>query len=170
MQNDSTRSDGTIIEGLVITVFLDQGPANIYNSSPLHNNDAYNMAIWNLPMLDTEELMLLGEILPCEIIPTQIPPSDNSFTPFMASPYLFYLPADDSSDPRMAKNGRLVVFWLISRSNAILSYESKIKRIIKQVLRLYKIAKDDDLYNEEILKKIDEKLTTTVRGAARKQL
>jgi hypothetical protein len=162
-QNDSSRSDGTIIEGLVITVFLDQGPANIYNSAPLHNNDAYNMAIWNLPMLDTEELMLLGEILPCEIIPTQI-------TPFLASPYLFYLPADNSSDPRMAKNGRLVVFWLISRSNAILRYESKIKRIIKQILRLYKIVNDVDLYNEEILKKIDQKLTTTVRGDARKQL
>lgn len=156
MQNDSTCFDGTIIEGLVITVFLDQGPANIYNSSPLHNNDAYNMAIWNLPMLDTEELIPLGEILPCGIIPTL-------FTPFVASSYLFYLPADNSSDPRMAENGRLVVFWIISRSNAILSYESKVKRIIKQVLRLYKIVKDSDLYNEEILKKIDEKLTTSIK-------
>ncbi|MFQ5978981.1 MAG: hypothetical protein ACE5OZ_12720 [Candidatus Heimdallarchaeota archaeon] len=162
MQTDSPCFDGTIIDGLVITVFLDQGPANIYNSSSLHNNDAYNMALWNLPMLDTEELMLFGEILPCGTIPTQI-------TPFLASPYLFYLPADNSSDPRMAKNGRLIVFWLISRSNAIRSNESKVKRIIQQILRFYKIVKDLDLYNEEILQEIDEKLTTAIKGVARKQ-
>lgn len=161
MQNDSTSFDGALIEGLVITVFLDQGPANIYNSSSLHNNDAYNMAIWNLPMLDTEVPLPFGEILADGIIPTQN---------ILASTYLFYLPAYDSTDPRMAKNGRLVIFWLISRSESILGYESKVKGIIKQLLRFYKITKDSDLYNnEETLQRMDEKLTTAIRRAAKKK-
>ncbi|MHA2496887.1 MAG: hypothetical protein ACXAEI_15530 [Candidatus Hodarchaeales archaeon] len=160
MQNDSVSFDGALIDGLVITVFLDQGPANIYNSSSLHNNDAYNMAIWNLPTLETEVPLPFGEICACGIIPTQT---------ILASTYLFYLPAPDSVDPRMAANGRLVIFWLITRSETVLGYESKVKGILKQILRFYKIGKDSDLYNKEILQRIDEKLTTAIRRAAKKK-
>ncbi|MFW9915416.1 MAG: hypothetical protein ACFFGZ_07360 [Candidatus Thorarchaeota archaeon] len=161
MQNDFASFDGLLIDGIVITVFLDQGPANIYNSSSLHNNDAYNMAIWNLPMLETEIPLPLGEICACGIIPTQT---------ILASTYLFYLPAPDSVDPRMAENGRLVIFWLIFRSKTIIGYQSLVKGTLKQLLRYYKIVKDSDLYNnEEALRRIDEKLTTAIRRAAKKK-
>jgi hypothetical protein len=118
------------------------------------------MAIWNMPMLGIEMPLPFGEILSCGIIPTQT---------VLAFSYLFYLPAYDSVDPRMAEHGRLVIFWLITRSETILGYESKVKGIIKQLLRLYKIKQDSDLYNRETLRRIDEKLTTAIRRVARKK-
>ena len=140
-----------IVTGLILTAFLDQGPVNIYNSSPLHNNDAYNFMIWRLPAFNTDIPFTVGDILPIGLFSTE----DNVLHSLT---FFFYLPVEFSTDPRIHENGRPFIFWVFSRSKDIIQFDTKIKEIIIQLLRYHKINTDIDLFKKEILKDFSEKL------------
>jgi hypothetical protein len=141
----------TITEGLLVTVFEDEGPANIYNSSPLGEDEAFTMAIKTLTAIGTSTPFSDGEIRSHGPLPT---PRD----PLFAIAYMFSLKADNSMDSRITTFGRMVIFWIITSSRSIINYNEFIIRSIKRNLRFYQINSDTDLYDLERMKKIDEKL------------
>ncbi len=148
----SPKEEGNVItEGLLVTVFEDEGPANIYNSSSLDEGEAFAMAIKTLTAIGSSTPFAPGEIRSHGPLPT---PRD----PLFAIAYMFSLKADHSMDNRITQFGRLVIFWIITSSRSIIKYNEFIIRSIKRNLRLYQINSDTDLYDTERLKKIDEKL------------
>ncbi|MHA1946454.1 MAG: hypothetical protein ACXAC6_00725 [Candidatus Hodarchaeales archaeon] len=141
----------TITDGLLVTVFEDEGPANIYNSSPLSEDEAFTMAIKTLTAIGSSTPFQTGEIRSHGPLPT---PRD----PLFAIAYMFSLKAVNSMDNRISQFGRMVIFWIITSSRSIINYNEFIIRSIKRNLRLHQINTDTDLYDKERLKKIDEKL------------
>ena len=99
----------TITDGLLVTVFEDKGPANIYNSSPLSEGEAFAMAIKTLTAIGSSTPFSLGEIRSHGPLPT---PRD----PLISIAYMFSLKADHSIDSRISRFGRLVIFWIITSS------------------------------------------------------
>ncbi|MHA1444528.1 MAG: hypothetical protein ACTSR4_07240 [Candidatus Hodarchaeales archaeon] len=81
----------TITEGLLVTVFEDDGPVNIYNSSSLEEGEAFAMAIKTLTAIGSSTPFSLGEIRSHDPLPT---PRD----PLFAITYMFSLKADNSMD------------------------------------------------------------------------
>ncbi|MHA1995780.1 MAG: hypothetical protein ACW97Z_14630 [Candidatus Hodarchaeales archaeon] len=140
-----------LTDGLIITVFEDEGPTNIYNSSPLADDEAFTMAIKTLTAIGTSQPFNPGEIRAYGPIPT---PKD----PYISEAFMFSLAAKDSMDNRIAQFGRMIFFWIITTSNSISKYTEFLKLMVKRTLRVYNIVNDKDLYNEEILKKIDENI------------
>ena len=140
-----------ITEGLLVTVFEDDGPANIYNSSSLDEGEAFAMAIKTLTAIGSSTPFSPGEIRSHGPLPT---PRD----PLFAIAYIFSLKADHSMDNRISQFGRMIIFWIITSSRSIIKYNEFIIRSIKRNLRLYQINSDSDLYDQERLKKLDEKL------------
>ncbi len=147
----------SLIEGLVISLFEDFGPSNIFNSSPLSDTEALNLAVKGMTTLGTESPLDIDEIRSYGPIPT-------AKDPYISIGFFFSLKAEKSDDLRISKMGRLIVFWIITRSNTILSYIGMIKQMIQRILRSYKIQSDDDLRKEEILLKINEKLQIIETG------
>jgi hypothetical protein len=141
----------TITEGLLVTVFEDDGPTNIYNSSSLDESEAFAMAIKTLTAIGSSTPFSPGEVRSHGPLPT---PRE----PLFAIAYMFSLKADHSMDSRITQFGRMVIFWIITSSRSIIKYNDFIIRSIKRNLRLYQINSDTDLYDKERLKKIDEKL------------
>ncbi|MFX0086914.1 MAG: hypothetical protein ACFFAU_14730 [Candidatus Hodarchaeota archaeon] len=146
-----------LIAGLIISLFEDFGPSNIFNSSPLSSIEALNMTVKGMTTLGTESKLELGEIRSYGPIPT---PRE----PYISIGFFFNLKALQSEDTRIMKTGRLVVFWIITKSTTTLSYIGLIKQMIRRVLRTYKIQTDEDLRNEDILVKINEKLKIIETG------
>ncbi len=148
----------TLTDGLLVTVFEDEGPANIYNSSPLTEDEAFAMAIKTLTAIGSSTPFQPGEIRSHGPLPT---PRD----PLFAIAYMFSLKAEKSIDNRISQFGRLVIFWIITSSRSIINYNEFIIRSIKRNLRLHQINSDTDLYDKERLKKIDEKLQISDYGS-----
>jgi hypothetical protein len=149
--------DSGLIAGLIISLFEDFGPSNIFNSSPLSSVEALNMTVKGMTTLGTESKLEIGEIRSYGPIPT---PRE----PYISIGFFFNLKALKSEDSRIRKTGRLVVFWIITKSNTTLSYIGLIKQTIRRILRAYKIQSDEDLRNEEILSKINQKLRIIETG------
>ena len=145
------QDKSSLIEGLVISLFEDFGPSNIFNSSPLSHVEALNLAVKGMTTLGTESPLGGDEIRSYGPIPT-------SKDPFVSIGFFFMLKAEKTDDQRIARMGRLIVFWIITRSNTTIKYMGMIKQTIRRILRTYKIQSDTDLRKEEILLKIDEKL------------
>ncbi|UCE05593.1 MAG: hypothetical protein JSW07_18640 [bacterium] len=141
----------TITDGIVITVFEDDGPTNCYNSSPLAEDEAFNLGVKALMTIGSMDPLELGEIQSYGPIPT---PRES----YLALGFVFFLKAHSTEDSRIASFGRLIVLWVISRSNTTIKYISMIKRMIKRILLSYQIKTDVDFKQEEILRKIDEKI------------
>ena len=141
----------TLTDGLLVTIFEDEGPANIYNSSPLSEDEAFTMAIKTLTAIGSSTPFQPGEIRSHGPLPTPV-------DPLFAIAYMFSLKADNSMDSRISQFGRMVIFWIITSSRSIINYNEFIIRSIKRNLRLLQINSDTDLYDKERLKKIDEKL------------
>ncbi|MFX1507037.1 MAG: hypothetical protein ACFFDC_13160 [Promethearchaeota archaeon] len=154
-KNDSTEGTNAT-EGLIITVFEDYGPQNIYNSSPLSEEEAFNLAIKSLTALSSD-VPEIGEIRSYGPIPT---PRD----PFLTIGFIFSLKAPDSEDVRIARFGRIVVFWVITRSSSTVKYVGVLKQLLRRTIRSYKIKTDNDLNNKELLTKIDKKLQIIETG------
>lgn len=146
-----------LTNGLVVTVFEDEGPANIYNSSPLEEDEAFNMAIKTLTMIGHTSVFEQHEIRSYGPIPT---PKE----PYNTIAFMFMLKAKDSMDERIAKAGRLIIFWIITTSPALRKFTDLIKLMIQRTLRVYEIKKDKDLYNEDILEKINDQIQIVDTG------
>jgi len=153
----NNSSNGNLSDGIIITVFEDQGPSNIYNSSPLDEIEALNMAIKTLTVISSDVDLNYDDIRSYGPIPT---PRE----PFVSLGFLFKVSAVSSYDSRIARHGRLVAIWIITRSRASVRYVTVYKQLIQRLLRLYQIKTDHDLQNEEILKKIDSKLRIIETG------
>ena len=147
-KRDRTKS---LTDGLIVTVFEDEGPTNIFNSSPLADDEAFTMAIKTLTAIGTSTPFHPGEVRAYGPIPT---PKD----PYVSEAFMFSLPAKDSMDNRIVQFGRMIFFWVITTSNSISKYTEFLKLMIKRTLRVYNIVSDKDLYDEEILKKIDQNI------------
>ncbi len=147
-QKDSTKA---LTDGLIVTVFEDEGPTNIYNSSPLADDEAFTMAIKTLTAIGTSQPFNPGEVRAYGPIPT---PKE----PYVSEAFMFSLAAKDSMDNRIAQFGRMIFFWIITTSSSISKYTEFLKLMIKRTLRVYNIVNDKDLYNQEILKKIDQNI------------
>ena len=154
-QNDKKKE---LTNGLVVTVFEDVGPTNIFNSSPLEDDEAFNMAIKTLTMIGTTSVLDEHEVRSYGPIPT---PRE----PYNTIAFMFMLRAEDSLDERIAKAGRLVVFWIITTNPpALRKYTDLIKLMVQRTLRVYEIKTDKDLYNEDILNKINNQLQIVDTG------
>ncbi|MHA2304853.1 MAG: hypothetical protein ACXACU_05615, partial [Candidatus Hodarchaeales archaeon] len=152
-----SQDQSGLIEGIIISLFEDYGPANIFNSSPLNDVEALNLAVKGMTTLGTESPLDREEIRSYGPIPT-------AREPYISIGFFFALKAEQSDDLRITKMGRLIVFWIITRSNTTISYIGMIKQMIRRFLRTYKIESDDDLRKEEILLKVNEKLQIIETG------
>jgi len=150
-------NESELTEGLIVTVFEDHGPENIYNSSPLNEDEAFNMAIKTLTVIGSDVPLERGEIRSYGPIPT---PRE----PFQSVGFIFLLKATDTVDNRIEQFGRIIVFWVITRSRSMLKYIGVIKRILRRLQRIYQINTDIDLHKPDVLKKMDEKLRITDSG------
>ncbi|MHA2225240.1 MAG: hypothetical protein ACXAC8_08550 [Candidatus Hodarchaeales archaeon] len=154
----NNRSKGsTITEGLIVTLFEDDGPTNVYNSSQLDDNEAFNMAVKTLTAIGSDVPLEYGEIRSYGPMPT-------TKQPFLTIGFIFAIKAKESMDPRILRFGRIVVFWVITRSNTLIKYIGVLKQMIRRQLRHYRIKVDIDLRNMEVLRKIDEKLKMIETG------
>ncbi len=154
-KNDALKGT-SLTDGLVITIFEDYGPENIYNSSPLSEEEAFNLAIKSLSALSSD-IPRVGEIRSYGPIPT---PRD----PFLTIGFVFALKAVESADVRIAQFGRIVVFWVITRSNSAVKYIGVLKQLLRKTIRSYKIRTDKDLQEKGFLEKIDKKLQIIETG------
>ncbi len=156
MSKKETLKDTSPTDGLIISIFEDHGPENIYNSSPLSEEEAFNLVIKSLAMMSSD-IPRAGEINSYGPIPT---PRD----PFLTIGFILTLKAVDSTDIRITQFGRIVVFWIIIRSSSAVKYIGVLKQILRRTLRSYKIRTDKDLKEKEFLAKIDEKLQIVETG------
>ncbi|MFX0123630.1 MAG: hypothetical protein ACFFAE_08305 [Candidatus Hodarchaeota archaeon] len=147
----------TLTDGLIITVFKDDGPSNIHNSSPLSEDEAFNLAIKTLTAIGSDIPLNHGEIRSYGPMPTHK-------EPYLTIGFIFVLKAKDTSDSRIARFGRIVVFWVITRSTALMKYIGVIKRMIRRTLQMYHIRTDNDLERENISQKISEKIQIIETG------
>ncbi|MHA2273983.1 MAG: hypothetical protein ACXACI_19220 [Candidatus Hodarchaeales archaeon] len=154
-KNEHSMRD-SLTQGLIVTMFMDMGPENIYNSSPLDDNEALGMAIKHLAAVSTHTLEI-GEIYPFGPLPTPKRPYDTLG-------FIFHLKATDSTDVRLSHFGRVVVFWIITQFSATVKYSSFLKQMIQRLLQSYRITSDLDLQREGILEKIDKKLAIVETG------
>ncbi|MFX1285668.1 MAG: hypothetical protein ACFFB5_18655 [Promethearchaeota archaeon] len=154
-KNDALKGT-SLTDGLIITIFEDFGPQNIYNSSPLSEEEGFNLAIKSLTALSSD-IPRVGEIRSYGPIPT---PRD----PFLTIGFIFTLKAVDSQDVRIAQFGRIVVFWVITRSSSTVKYVGVLKQNLRRAIRSYKIRTDEDLKEKGFLEKIDEKLQIIETG------
>ncbi|MFX1512315.1 MAG: hypothetical protein ACFFCQ_07000 [Promethearchaeota archaeon] len=145
------NEESAITNGLIISLFADVGPENIYNSSPLDESDAFNHTIKNFSTLSVDVPETFDEIRSFGPIPTP-------HKPYTSLAFVFLLKAEESEDPRVALYGRIIVFWIISRSNAIKEYTGVLKQMLRRTLRFYNITKDIDLFKQDIMEKMDAKL------------
>ena len=156
--NEFSASRGSALtEGLIITVFKDDGPFNIHNSSPLSEEEAFNMAIKTLTAIGSDIPLNLGEIRAYGPMPT-------TKEPYLTIGFIFILKAKTTTDSRIARFGRIVVFWIITRSTALMKYIGVIKRMIRRTLQMYHIKTDTDLEQGDILQKISEKIQIIETG------
>ncbi|MFX1507036.1 MAG: hypothetical protein ACFFDC_13155 [Promethearchaeota archaeon] len=151
MRKKNTSSGSTLTDGLIISVFEDNGPVNVYNSSPLNESEAFNMVLKALPAIGSDVPLEHGEIRSYGLIPT---PKE----PFLCLSFIFILKAEKTDDSRIARFGRIIVFWIITRSSALMKYIGLIKRMIRREIQIYHIKNDTDLKKEEIMRKIDNKI------------
>ncbi|UCE14156.1 MAG: hypothetical protein JSV04_03010 [Candidatus Heimdallarchaeota archaeon] len=156
--NERGASGGSaLIEGLIITVFQDDGPFNIHNSSPLSEDEAFNMAIKTLTAIGSDIPLNHGEIRSYGPMPTPR-------QPYLTIGFIFALKAQSTSDTRIARFGRIVVFWIITRSTALMKYIGLIKRMMRRTLQMYHIKTDADLEKGDIPQKISEKIQIIETG------
>lgn len=151
MSEENVSKRSTITEGLIITVFEDDGPVNYYNSSPLTESEAFNLAVKSLMTIGSMDPLNSGEIRSYGPIPT---PRES----FLSLGFVFLLKAHSTRDQRIARTGRLIVLWIISRTAMTSKYTGVTKRMIQRLLHSYHIKTDVDFKHEEILKKFDEKI------------
>lgn len=154
-KNDTSKGED-LTDGLIITIFEDYGPQNIYNSSPLTEEEAFNLAIKSLTALSSD-IPRIGEIRSYGPIPT---PRD----PFSTIGFIFTLKAVESTDARIAQLGRIVAIWVITRSSSAVRYIGVLKQMLRRTLRSYKIRTDKNLQEKALLSKIDEKLRIVETG------
>ncbi|MFX0171955.1 MAG: hypothetical protein ACFE9L_08550 [Candidatus Hodarchaeota archaeon] len=157
--NQTTNRD-SITDGVIITVFEDHGPTNIYNSSPLSDDEAFNMAIKSLTAIGTDTPLGRDELRSYGPMPT---PRE----PYQSIGFLLTLKAESSTDSRIASHGRLVAVWIITKSDTAFSYIGVFKRMIRRIFHIYQIQTDLDIQKEETLAKIDKKLRIVETGMAR---
>ena len=147
----------TLTDGLIITVFKDDGPFNIHNSSPLSEDEAFSLAIKTLTAIGSDIPLNHGEIRSYGPMPT---PKEQ----YLTIGFIFALKAKTTSDSRIARFGRIVVFWIITRSTLLMKYIGVIKRMIRRTLQMYHIKTDADLEKEAILQKVGEKIQIIESG------
>ncbi|MFX0113532.1 MAG: hypothetical protein ACFFB3_03205 [Candidatus Hodarchaeota archaeon] len=147
---------GKLTDGMIVTMFQDAGPENIYNSSPLNENEAFGMAIKHLAAVATHTPGV-GEIYSFGPLPTPKRPYDTLA-------FVLHVKATDSVDVRLTQFGRVVVFWLVTKSSTTAKYTNVLKLMLYRLLRSYQVTTDVDLQQKEILEKIDKKLAIIETG------
>lgn len=157
MSEDRSSTGSGLTEGTIITVFMDDGPVNAYNSSPLGEDEAFGMVVKNLTAIGTDQAVDFGTISSFGPMPTPRPP-------YLALAFLTHVKAKDSTDPRIAQFGRVVVFWIVTRSSTITKYTGVLKQMIRRLIHFYHIISDSDLLKDDVMKKIDTKLKIVEGG------
>lgn len=159
MLEDNASKGESVTEGLIITILKDIGPENIFNSSPLNESESYNMVFKAITAIgsDIREGMEFGEIRSYGPMPT-------GKDPFLSLAFILFLPTIRTTDERIARHGRLVAFWIITRFTSTLRYFGIIKRTIRRILHMYHIKHSEDLENTALYPKIDEKIQIIESG------
>ncbi len=157
LNEDQSSTGNVLTEGLIVTMFMDTGPENVYNSSPLDFDEALGMILKNLTAIGTNEALEYGQVSSHGPMPTPR-------KPYVALAFLFHLKAPDSRDPRIAQFGRVTVFWILAKSSTIAKYSNVLQQMIRRLLHFYRITNDSDLLKDDIMKKIDEKLKIVEGG------
>ena len=140
-----------ISDGIIFSVFEDNGPTNLYNSSPLNEEEAFGMTIKTLTAIGSDSPFQPGEIRCYGPMPT---PKD----PYLSLGFIFFLKGKSSQDERIQRHGRMIVLWVITSSTATIKYIGLIKNMIRRSLQLYHVRLDEDLKKREVFSKIDEKI------------
>ncbi|MFQ5981008.1 MAG: hypothetical protein ACE5OZ_22945 [Candidatus Heimdallarchaeota archaeon] len=156
MNGNKASTGSSLTEGMIVTMFMDTGPENIYNSSPLDENEAIGMAIKHLAAVATHTPDT-GEIYSFGPLPTPK-------RPYETLAFVFLVKATDSIDVRLTHFGRVVVFWIITKSSATVKYANILKQMVQRSIRSYNIINDLDIQKKGILEKIDKKLAIVEAG------
>jgi hypothetical protein len=151
------NEENIITNGLIVSTFSDEGPINIYNSSPLDEEEALNHSLKNFMVFSAEVPESYDEIHSLGPIPTPV-------KPYVSLAFIFILKPEETIDARVEEFGRITVFWVISKSTAIMKYELVLKQILRRVLRFYGIRLDTDLEKDNVIHKIDEKMKIIETG------
>ncbi|MFW9853415.1 MAG: hypothetical protein ACFFFG_00045 [Candidatus Thorarchaeota archaeon] len=77
--------------------------------------------------------------------------------PLLTLGFCLTLKPGNTVDQRIAQFGRIIVFWIITRSYSIMRYVGVIKKLLERSLQIYGIQTDTDL-DTETMKKIDERI------------
>ncbi|MFX0092191.1 MAG: hypothetical protein ACFFBD_10555 [Candidatus Hodarchaeota archaeon] len=108
-----------LIDGLVVTIFKDIGPAVIYNSAKMDEGSAFNLAV--------KGMTTIGETITKEIYgPFPVPQDEKR----RALAFVFTTGATETEDVRIMEFGRTTVFWII--------YQEERNRNIKPITGLIK--------------------------------
>ncbi|MHA1996183.1 MAG: hypothetical protein ACW97Z_16740 [Candidatus Hodarchaeales archaeon] len=156
---NSNSSRETLSEGIIFSAFEDQGPTNIYNSSPLNEEEAFGMTIKTLTAIGSDSPFQHGEIRCYGPMPT---PKD----PYLSLGFIFFLKAKSSQDPRIQRHGRMIVLWVITSSATTIKYIGLIKNMIRRSLQQYHVRLDEDLKKRDVFTKIDEKIRLIETGVS----
>ncbi len=151
MNRSSKSSREAISEGVIFSAFEDHGPTNIYNSSPLTEEEAFGMTIKTLTAIGSDSPFQPGEIRCYGPMPT---PRD----PYLSLGFIFFLKPKSTEDPRIQRHGRMIVLWVITSSATTIKYIGLIKNMIRRNLQTYHVRFDEDLKERDVLSKIDEKI------------
>jgi hypothetical protein len=151
VNQQSKASRGAISEGIIFSAFEDQGPTNLYNSSPLNEEEAFGMTIKTLTAIGSDSPFQPGEIRCYGPMPT---PKE----PYLSLGFIFFLKAKSSQDPRIQRHGRMIVLWVITSSATTIKFIGLIKNMIRRSLQLYHVRLDEDLKKRDVFSKIDEKI------------
>ncbi len=146
-------------EGIIFSAFEDHGPTNIYNSSPLSEEEAFGMTIKTLTAIGSDSPFQPGEIRCYGPMPT---PKE----PYLSLGFIFFLKAQTTVDPRIQRHGRMIVLWVITSSATTIKYIGLIKNMIRRSLQQYHIRMDEDLKKRDVFTKIDEKIRLIETGVS----
>lgn len=146
-------------EGIIFSAFEDNGPMNLYNSSPLNEEEALGMAIKTLTAIGSDSPFQPGEIRCYGPMPT---PKD----PYLSLGFIFFLKAKSSEDPRIQRHGRMIVLWVITSSATTIKYIGLIKNMIRRSLQQYHVRLDEDLKKRDVFTKIDQKIRLIETGVS----
>lgn len=142
---------GNLIDGIMVSIFSDAGPVVKYNSSSIPEEIALNLC--------AKGVVMVGEATQKEIYgPLPVPGSSD----LLALAFAMNLATSDSSDDRIKKFGRSVVFWLIfnsRRKRNVLHASGLIQGYL--IGLVLDIQKESD-FTTETIEYIDNKLTDMI--------
>ncbi|MHA2294581.1 MAG: hypothetical protein ACXAEU_21355 [Candidatus Hodarchaeales archaeon] len=144
------------LNGLVITIFADQGPYPLINMSPLDHDKIMKLSVLGMTILSmggqtpSQELFIHRLHGPIPV------PDTLDYEAFSMS---FSVSTSESTDERLLKHGRISTVWIIFDSkyrNELVSLHNEIEEVLTSEIK--NIKQESELEVEETIKNIQKRL------------